>query len=110
MTTGAYICIEKQKIATMHSSVVMRSLIPGSCQSGMALGSVVCAGASVSLPIEARKCLRVLGEQGMLQFFVAVKVRESRQLFLKVSQTVYFHPQYVVCCAYVVSFPGPRRG
>ena len=50
-----------------------------------------CAGASVSLPIEARKYLRALGEQGMLQFFVAVKVRESRQLFLKVWWAEYFH-------------------
>lgn len=42
-------------------------------------------GASVSLPIESRKYLKVLVEQSLLQFFVVVKVRESKQLFLKVS-------------------------
>lgn len=40
--------------------------------------------ASVILPIEAKKYMRVLVEQCMLQFFVAVKVQESRQLFLEV--------------------------
>jgi len=39
----------------------------------------------VSLPIESRKYLKVLVEQSLLQFFVVVKVRESKQLFLKVS-------------------------
>ena len=42
-------------------------------------------GASVTLPIESRKYLKVLVEQSLLQFFVVVKVRESKQLFLKVS-------------------------
>ena len=44
----------------------------------------LCAGASVSLPIEPKKYLKLLVEQAMLQFFVAVKVKESKQLFLKV--------------------------
>ena len=42
------------------------------------------SGASVSLPIEPKKYMKILVEQAMLQFFVAVKVRESKQLFLKV--------------------------
>lgn len=44
-------------------------------------------GASVSLPIEPKKYMKLLVEQAMLQFFVAVKVRESKQLFLKVRAT-----------------------
>ena len=44
----------------------------------------VYVGASVSLPIEPKKYMKLLVEQAMLQFFVAVKVRESKQLFLKV--------------------------
>ena len=43
-------------------------------------------GASVSLPIEAKKYLKVLVEQSLLQFFVVVRVRESKQLFIKVSR------------------------
>lgn len=41
-------------------------------------------GAAVSLPIEAKKYMRNLVEQSIVQFFVAVKVRETRQLYLKV--------------------------
>ena len=38
----------------------------------------------MSLPIEAKKYSRqLLVEQGLLQFFVAIKARESKQLFLK---------------------------
>lgn len=44
----------------------------------------VCLGAAVSLPIEAKKYMRNLVEQSIVQFFVAVKVRETRQLYLKV--------------------------
>lgn len=40
--------------------------------------------ASVSVPMEARQYMRQLVEQCMMQFFVAVKARESAQLFLKV--------------------------
>ena len=40
--------------------------------------------ASVSVPIEAKQYMRQLVEQCMMQFFVAVKARESAQLFLKV--------------------------
>ena len=39
----------------------------------------------MSLPIEARKYLKVLVEQSLLQFFVVVRVRENKQLFIKVS-------------------------
>ena len=39
----------------------------------------------MSLPIEAKKYLKVLVEQSLLQFFVVVRVRESKQLFIKVS-------------------------
>ena len=48
---------------------------------------ILCIGASVSLPIEPKKYMKILVEQAMLQFFVAVKVRESKQLFLKVRRT-----------------------
>ena len=44
----------------------------------------VCIAASVSIPMEARQYMRQLVEQCMMQFFVAVKARESAQLFLKV--------------------------
>ena len=37
--------------------------------------------------MEARQYMRQLVEQCMMQFFVAVKARESGQLFLKVSQS-----------------------
>ena len=40
----------------------------------------------MSLPIEAKKYLKVLVEQSLLQFFVVVRVRESKQLFIKVSR------------------------
>ncbi len=48
--------------------------------------SVLSLGATVNLPIEAKKYMRSLVEQAILQFFVAVKVRETKQLFLKVWQ------------------------
>ncbi len=51
----------------------------------MSLSSIpTSSDATVSLPVESRKYLKLLAEQGLLQFFVAVKVRESKQLFLKV--------------------------
>lgn len=40
--------------------------------------------ATVSVPMEARQYMRQLVEQCMMRFFVAVKARESGQLFLKV--------------------------
>lgn len=40
--------------------------------------------ASVNVPIEARQYMKQLVEQSMMRFFVAVKARESGQLFLKV--------------------------
>lgn len=45
--------------------------------------------AAVTLPIEARQYMRLLVEQCMLRFFVAVKARETGQLFLKVC--IYTH-------------------
>ena len=42
------------------------------------------AAASVSVPMEAKQYARHLVEQCMMQFFVAVKARETGQLFLKV--------------------------
>ena len=48
------------------------------------LPSLPSSGAAVSLPIEARKYLKVLVEQSLLQFFVVVRVRENKQLFIKV--------------------------
>ena len=50
------------------------------------------AGATVNLPIEAKKYMRNLVEQAMLQFFVAVKVRETKQLFLKVRRCTLCFP------------------
>lgn len=45
----------------------------------------------MALPVESRKYLKLLAEQGLLQFFVAVKVRENKQLFLKVSPLAFTH-------------------
>lgn len=45
----------------------------------------VYAGATVKLPIEAKKYMRNIVEQSIVEFFVVVKVRETKQLFLKVS-------------------------
>ena len=42
------------------------------------------AAASVGVPMEAKQYARHLVEQCMMQFFVAVKARETGQLFLKV--------------------------
>ena len=69
-------------------------------------------GASVSLPIESRKYLKVLVEQSLLQFFVVVKVRESKQLFLKVSRQ--FCVEYGFCWGlaitnYTYTSPAPHR-
>jgi hypothetical protein len=36
--------------------------------------------------------MKLLVEQAMLQFFVAVKVRESKQLFLKVRKLLKYTP------------------
>ena len=60
----------------------------GESNSPMTYHCLLCAGATVNLPIEAKKYMRSLVEQAMLQFFVAVKVRETKQLFLKVSHCV----------------------
>ena len=49
-----------------------------------AMTDVSSAAASVSVPMEAKQYVRHLVEQCMIQFFVAVKARESGQLFLKV--------------------------
>ena len=46
--------------------------------------TMIVLGAAVSLPIEAKKYMRNLVEQSIVQFFVAVKVRETKQLYLKV--------------------------
>ena len=53
-------------------------------------GCSVClcaAGASVSVPLPTKQYLPHLVEQAMILFFVAVKVRESQQLFLKVGHS-----------------------
>ena len=50
------------------------------------------AAASVSVPMEAKQYMRHLVEQCMMQFFIAVKARESGQLFLKVC--IYLEIQY----------------
>ena len=47
--------------------------------------------ASVTLPIEARQYMRLLVDQCMLRFFVAVKARETGQLFLKVCIHTYMY-------------------
>ena len=47
--------------------------------------AVCSTAASVSVPMEAKQYVRHLVEQCMMQFFIAVKARESGQLFLKVS-------------------------
>ena len=55
-----------------------------------------CTGAAVSLPIEAKKYIRNVVEQSIIQFFVAVKVRETKQLFLKVCTFIIIMAE----CAY----------
>jgi hypothetical protein len=58
----------------------------------MQFSGVVAPGqsASVGVPMEAKQYARHLVEQCMMQFFVAVKARETGQLFLKVH---HYQPQ-----------------
>ncbi len=44
----------------------------------------VTVGACVSLPLASKQYQGLLSEQAMMLFFVAVKVRENQQLYLKV--------------------------
>lgn len=50
-------------------------------------------GATVKLPIEAKKYMRNIVEQSVVEFFVAVKVRETKQLFLKVCFGYQYYSQ-----------------
>ena len=66
--------------------------------SGLLLMHATHTAASVSLPIEAKKYLKALTEQCLLQFFVAVKVRESRQLFLDLQTLQLVIPEVEILC------------
>ena len=54
--------------------------------------------ASVSLPIEAKKYVKHLTEQAMLQFFVIVTVKETQQVFIKLHNFRLRLPDIEIVC------------